>query len=226
MGIWLEELLHPVQAFLILPLFALRYGLKPAEQDPAGLAGWLRDILHTPLDGGALTLAGLDPARTLRELEFDLGTREVDCQRLNALLSGPGDPALPPLQFDNFQGLVTGTIDLVFEHAGRYYLADYKSTRLGYRLEDYAPEKLAAEIAARRYDLQYLLYGVALHRHLGQRLPGYAYDRDFGGVYYLFLRAMRPHTGPRYGVYHRRPGADLIDRLDQEIFTAPRGNRP
>jgi exodeoxyribonuclease V beta subunit len=70
----------------------------------------------------------------------------------------------------------------------------------------------------RRYDLQYLLYTLALHRYLRRRLPAYEYEHHFGGVYYLFLRGMRPETGPRCGVYFDRPALDLVEELDGQVF--------
>jgi exodeoxyribonuclease V beta subunit len=114
--------------------------------------------------------------------------------------------------------MITGIIDLVFEHEGRYYIADYKSNLLGTQLEDYTPDKLRKAILDRRYDLQYLLYVLALHRYLRQRVRGYDYSQHMGGVYYLFLRGMRPASGPRYGVYHELPARELIERLDQQVF--------
>ena len=48
-----------------------------------------------------------------------------------------------PLEIETFRGMVNGVVDLVFEHAGRFYIADYKSNYLGGRLEHYAPEVLA-----------------------------------------------------------------------------------
>jgi exodeoxyribonuclease V beta subunit len=114
--------------------------------------------------------------------------------------------------------MVTGVIDLVFEHAGRYYVADYKSNLLGKRFDDYAPEALVGGMLARRYDLQYLLYTLALHRYLGMRLPGYDYARHLGGVFYLFLRGMRPDTGPGRGVFFTQPPRGLIDALDRQAL--------
>ena len=46
------------------------------------------------------------------------------------------------------------------------------------------------------------------------RLPGYDYDRHFGGVHYLFLRGMRPENGPATGVFATRPPLALVDELD------------
>ena len=58
-------------------------------------------------------------------------------------------------------------------------------------------------------------YAVALHRFLRQRIPDYDYQRHFGGVYYLFLRGLRPVHGPRYGVWHDKPRQRTIDQLDR-----------
>ena len=106
----------------------------------------------------------------------------------------------------------------MFEHEGRFYIADYKSNLLGMRLTDYAPAALTKAMFDRRYDLQYLLYILALHRYLQQRVPHYHYDDHMGGAYYLFLRGMRPEHGPCYGVYFDLPPHLLIDELDRRIF--------
>ena len=47
------------------------------------------------------------------------------------------------------------------------------------------------------YPLQALLYGVALHRFLRWRLPGYAPERHLGGSLYLFVRGMCGPATPR-----------------------------
>ena len=122
---------------------------------------------------------------------------------------------------DDFRGLVTGVIDLVFEHQGKYYLADYKSNYLGASLEDYSSDNLLRAILDRRYDLQYLLYSIALHRYLSQRVADYTYERHFGGVYYLFIRAMRSEHGPAYGVYFDLPDFDDLGALDVLLTAQP-----
>ena len=119
--------------------------------------------------------------------------------------------------------MITGVIDLVFEYQGRYYLADYKSNYLGNDLQDYSADKLRQAMLDRRYDLQSLLYLLALHRFLAQRIPDYQYERHFGGSYYLFLRAMRAEHGPRYGVFFERPDLATIEGFDELFgFTPPR----
>ena len=66
------------------------------------------------------------------------------------------------------------------------------------------------EIGVHGYWLQFLIYTVALHQHLRATLPGYDYDRHFGGVYYLFLRGI---DGRGDGVYADRPPLALVEEL-------------
>ena len=187
---------------------------------------WGEDAAHilervtlTPLNAAGLRLADLEPARHRTEMEFDFSTGPVDMAALNRLLQQQAGETLPPLETERFRGLVNGLIDLVFEWDGRFYLADYKSHFLGPRLADYDPPALRAAMLRYRYDLQYLLYSLALHRYLGQRRRGYDYDTEFGGVFYLFLRAMRPENGPRFGIYHVRPSWETLLALDTRIFS-------
>ena len=131
------------------------------------------------------------------------------------------DIPLQAIGSNRFRGLMTGIIDLVFEFDGRFYLADYKSNYLGASLDDYRPANLVGAMLDRRYDLQALLYSVALHRYLGQRIHGYRYERHFGGCYYLFLRAMRPQSGADFGVHFERPEAARLEAFDRLLAYTP-----
>ncbi len=110
-----------------------------------------------------------------------------------------------------------GYIDMVFEHDGRWYIVDYKSNWLGPTAEAYAERRLPAVMAEEAYGLQYLIYTLALHRYLRARLPGYDYERHFGGVYYLFVRGISPQRGPGFGVHAARPAPALLAALDQYV---------
>ena len=109
---------------------------------------------------------------------------------------------------------MVGFIDLVYRYDNRYYVADYKSNHLGNRPTDYSEKNMQAAILDHRYDLQYLIYTLALHRFLAGRIREYDYDTHFGGVCYLFLRGMHPENEPGTGVFATRPPFALIDRLD------------
>jgi exodeoxyribonuclease V beta subunit len=107
-----------------------------------------------------------------------------------------------------------GFIDLVFRCQGRYYLVDYKSNHLGSSLSHYGPEALSDCMDSHQYHLQSLIYSLALHRFLRTRIADYSSDRHFGGVYYLFLRAMHPNHPQGTGIHAARPDHRLIEGLD------------
>jgi exodeoxyribonuclease V beta subunit len=181
-----------------------------AHRGPAMLQGLLAQVLHTPLPGGAV-LAQVPPARCLVELEFDLPVPRLGATALAGWLHQHGY-ASPGLTFGQLRGHLRGFIDLVFEHAGRFYVLDWKSNHLGDTQADYGPAHLARAMDRQGYHLQYLLYCVALHRHLAQRLPGYDHAAHFGGVLYLFVRGVRPHW-PGHGVFAHRPTLATLQHL-------------
>ena len=109
-------------------------------------------------------------------------------------------------------GLMQGFIDLVVEADGAYYILDYKTNRLGDTASAYAPAALSQAMSRSHYDLQYLIYTVALHRHLARCIADYDPSVHLGGVQYLFVRAMDGQTTA--GIYHDRPPLALIDALD------------
>lgn len=205
------------QARVLNGTFAKKYGFEAQPQE-ALLSQWLSNIVTTSLNAEGFSLSQLAGNKRLNELAFDFGLNKLSIPTLNRLLTQWSGMALAPLQLEDFRGMITGVIDLVFEYEGRYYIADYKSNLLGTRLQDYRPEALREAVFERRYDLQYLLYLLALHRYLKQRIPDYHYDSHMGGVYYLFLRGMRPAHGAAYGVYVDRPDFSLIDVLDRDVF--------
>lgn len=109
------------------------------------------------------------------------------------------------------EGLMTGKIDLVYAHAGRFHVLDYKSNRL----PGYHREVLAAAMDDSEYTLQALLYALALHRWLRFRLgEAYDYDTHFGGIRYLFCRGLDAADAASPGVYAWQPPRELIERLD------------
>ena len=204
----------------LFPRFLPAAGIDGDESEGV-LLDWLGDILRTPLDGDALCLAQLDNRRRLNELVFDFALDRFDIGAIDTYFQARSPEPLLALGARDFGGLINGVIDLVFEYQNRYYVVDYKSNWLGPTLEDYAPERLASAMRERRYDLQAMLYALALHRYLDQRLTDYQYERHFGGCYYLFLRALRPPCGNRYGVYFERPEAAELAELDALLGFTP-----
>lgn len=176
-------------------------------------------VLDTPLETGfgePVRLRDLAPERKQVELEFFLPMGRVTAPALTALCQqhDPLSRGNKPLSFATVQGMLKGFIDLVFEWQGRWYLLDYKSNHLGMSSADYSRPALEQAMAEHRYDLQYQLYSLALHRLLTLRLPGYDFEQHFGGVFYLFLRGM-----PQGGIFHTRPSRELVSGLDR-LFSA------
>jgi len=183
----------------------------------------LETALEAPLDGNGLKLSDIPAEKRLAEMEFTYALRGGDSGTLRKLLADPRfrcdrryAEAVRLLDFKHIEGYMKGFIDLVFEADGRYYLLDWKSNWLGNAYADYAPDRLIAAMAREHYYLQYLIYTVALHRYLKQRLPSYDYETHFGGVYYLFLRGIAPKK--KTGIFWDRPSFELIEALDSLLI--------
>ncbi|WDS35271.1 exodeoxyribonuclease V subunit beta [Pseudoxanthomonas sp.] len=108
------------------------------------------------------------------------------------------------------EGLMTGLIDLTYHHDGRWYVLDYKSNRLS----AYDAASLQRAMAHSEYDLQALIYTLALHRWLRFRIADYDYARDFGGIRYLFCRGLDATCVDSPGVHAQRFAPALIEALD------------
>ncbi|EIJ41574.1 exodeoxyribonuclease V, beta subunit [Beggiatoa alba B18LD] len=183
---------------------------------------WLLDILHTPLEVQQpdLILANIQREQRLNELEFYYPVKQFTIEGLRRLFEEQGQtfPAIfrdsvENLTFAPQQGFMKGSIDMIFQTSGKFYLIDYKSNLLGTKTDAYHHSKLAQAMESEAYYLQYIIYLVALHRYLQNRLPNYNYEQHIGGVYYLFLRGMNPSTGANYGIFRDKPSADFINQL-------------
>ncbi len=182
------------------------------------LTEWFQKLLQTPFPlpkgEGHFRLKDLSRDHCRSELEFLFAARGMDISLLDHVLTRgilSGLPR-PPLKKGRIHGMLKGFIDLVFKFRGRFYVLDYKSNHLGENTQDYASGPMARAMLAHRYDLQYALYTLALHRLLKARLPRYDYERDMGGAVYLFLRGVDEHHN---GVYLDRPPKTLIEQLDR-----------
>ena len=106
---------------------------------------------------------------------------------------------------------VKGYIDLLFEHDGLLYVADWKSDTLS----DWAP-KAVSEHVERNYRLQSRLYALAVLKMIGVEQEG-GYESSFGGVLYCFLRGM-----PDGGIHFDRPGWSETQAFHHELIRQER----
>jgi len=194
---------------------ALRAGGYGAEELDDGIA------LTTTLIGRTLTVALPEGARLCElpaaerrpEIEFQFALQPTRVDELLRLLHAHGVVG----ERHGFglrqrlEGLMTGLIDLTYRHAGRWYVLDYKSNRL----PAYDAPALEAAMAHSEYDLQALIYTLALHRWLRFRLgEDYDYARDFGGIRYLFCRGLDAARHDSPGIHAQRFAPELVDALD------------
>jgi exodeoxyribonuclease V beta subunit len=219
-----------------------RQGLDPVWED--GVAAWLLQVVDTPLGesplgespvgepidqeesavqaslplagglGRGFPLSAVPAHRRIPEMGFYLPLSPLQAGDLEVLLRRYRGAPVPQLAFGRVQGMLNGFIDLVLEQGGRFYVLDYKSNYLGPDHHHYGPRAMEAAMREHLYDLQYLIYSLALHRYLGVRLPDYDFQRHFGGVRYLFLRGMDP-ARPGSGVYAARPDLEILLALDR-----------
>jgi exodeoxyribonuclease V beta subunit len=149
-------------------------------------------------------------------MAFHFRLDDARLSRLRATCTQHGDPGLvPPLPAERLRGLMTGKIDLVFEHAGRFHVLDYKGNWLGEHTGDYTGTALRTAMDHSHYRLQALLYTVAVHRFLRQRLPDYAPARHLGEYIYLFVRAAG--LSPGAGVFAERFPDALVAAVDAAL---------
>ena len=236
---------------------AVRAGVAPSAGEAACLMAAFPTLVGAPLDSRVegreaslpegFCLGRLPRLDRLDELAFDLrmSGRHDGLRRaiLTALAHRRGAGwdgaawleqvlaergfALPPTG-----GALNGAIDLIFRAGGRYWIADYKTnqaspTAMGH---PYGRAGLARLMGEAHYHLQALLYTLALHRLLRQRLgASYDYDRHVGGHLYLFLRGLggpdsaREPDGGRRGVFEDRWPREVVEALDAQLSDGARG---
>lgn len=199
-------------------LQAYGYSQALAAKGAAVLAGLAHNTLHGRLPE-QIRLLDLPQEAQRHELEFHLRLTNAGTDRVLALMHRHGYCLQRPhFGFQTrLHGLLTGKIDLLYQAQGRLFILDYKSNLL----PSYDPEALRDAMQDNEYDLQYLLYSVAVHRWLTHRLgTAYDYSRVFGGIRYLFSRGMRP--GHADGIFSDMPPVELITGLDA-LFDASEG---
>ncbi len=199
-----------------------RFGLDGREFEAKVRRG-LCAAMNVPLMSGnpELKLCNVTQAQRRSEFEFLM---KVEALSVASLVRGLGPELtgldasyaddLARLRFDPVTGYLRGFIDLVFEHAGRFYLVDYKSNALGDSAESFEVERLKQEMRRHHYPVQAAIYAAAADRWLRVARVGYDYEAHFGGVFYLFLRGMVPDLGAESGVFFHRPSAQAVGAFE------------
>ena len=200
-----------------------QYGYDPSWVE--SVCEMVDKVLNVPLDPERqeFNFAGVRNEDRLNELEFYFPLKPFSVETVGRLLGrGQGERQVPEkierLHFSPVRGFMKGFMDMVFRYEDRYYLVDWKSNVLGASLEDYGSEGLARAMEEHFYNLQSMIYTLALNRYLKLRVRGYSYKKDFGGILYVFLRGVDPAKGSHYGIYRDKPAQDVVERLSEEMM--------
>jgi exodeoxyribonuclease V beta subunit len=184
----------------------------------------LEQVLTTPLEsaGEPFRLREISPRQRLTELEFFLPLRGFTVGNLRQVFARHAVPVpewperIGVLGFEEGDGFLHGYVDLIFEHAGRFHLLDWKTDWLGPIAAAYTPDTVARAMRGGFYVLQYHLYAVALRRYLRLRRPGVEFAEQWGGVHYAFVRGADARR-PQQGWFRHCPDAALLDDLDAAL---------
>jgi exodeoxyribonuclease V beta subunit len=183
-----------------------------APVDMSGLAAMLDRALEVPLWPGGPGVGELAPSAQRAEFDFLLSLPRLRMKALRRLAAGHDEAGLVPASDAEIAGLLRGKIDLVLRHDGRYHALDWKTNRLGVRLDDYLGAALDRAMDRDRYRFQALLYTLALHRHLRARLRGYDRSLHLGDPVYVFVRAAG--LAPGAGVWSSPFAPEFLDAVD------------
>ncbi len=172
----------------------------------------IQQVLNLPIptDDTEFRLNEISFDKRIHEMEFDFPVTTFNPMELTRFVEN--NRLINVKSFQEIEGMMNGLIDLFFEHEGKYYILDWKSNFLGGSVEDYSKESLAEAMNENNYHLQYLIYTLAVKKYLESRLPDFDYERDFGGVLYLFIRGMRRDRNE--GVFYAKPSLEMIEKLE------------
>ena len=212
------------QALVLSKLSA--YGFDPSWVD--AIVRMLENLLTVCMTRNktAFSLSAVDNNKRINEMAFYFPLKKLSRTVLKQIFDDFSDrdvlmgfpQKMERLTFSPVKGLMKGYLDVLFQHGGRYYIVDWKSNFLGKTLDHYKRGLLNAEMQKAFYVLQYHLYVLATHLHLKMKLPGYVYEKDFGGVFYIFLRGIDAARGPEYGIFEDRPDIRLVDALGKALI--------
>lgn len=172
----------------------------------------VNDVLSKSMTAADIVLNKVAKDKLLCEMEFTFPISKLNAQKL-ANVCSKHDPLSDGMELNFFDvsGMLKGFIDLTFEYEGKFYVLDWKSNHLGDDKSCYTQDAIREAMRDHRYDLQYQIYSVALHKFLATRIPNYSYEEHFGGVLYLFLRGVNSENDN--GIYFAKPSEEFLDEM-------------
>ena len=199
----------------------------PAEKDnkewQKNILELIVKVLNAQLLDNGFSLKQVNRSKRINEFEFHFTMPDEFAINNLENLFDEKDSRKIHAGYGTVKGMMTGFIDMFIEHNGKYYLLDWKSNFLGDDYASYDSDKLEEAMNKNNYHLQYLIYTLAIDTFLKSRSAEYSYDKDFGGVFYLFLRGIQ--DSGTSGIYYRKPEYSEVEKLRQ-IFNLNADSQP
>jgi exodeoxyribonuclease V beta subunit len=224
-GIHVGNMLHNVFEYLdftdrtdwdkVIEISLQQFTASKKELYAPWMKPMVQHVLNTNIQIGtdSIRLYTISNIQKVNELEFDFPIDATfDIKLLQGVFS-PNDPRFIYTGFGEVKGMLTGFVDLFFEHQGKYYILDWKSNFLGDQLEHYHPDLLNDAMNDSNYHLQYCIYTIAMKRYLESKILSFDYETQFGGVIYLFLRGIR--QGSNTGVFTAKLAIEEIQKIER-----------
>ncbi|QJC35870.1 exodeoxyribonuclease V subunit beta [Enterobacteriaceae endosymbiont of Donacia sparganii] len=184
------------------------------------LTNWFNNILKLPIGDNKIILSKINNKNKKTEFKFYLSIKKsFSAIKYNNIINKYDfiSNKLPKLNFKTIQGFLSGIIDLIFLWNKKYYIIDYKSNWLGSNFKNYKKKYIENDIYLNRYDIQYQIYSLALHKYLKYRIKNYNYEKNFGGVIYLYIRGIDNKQNEN-GIWEIKPTFQLINKLNKFFF--------
>ncbi|HPO50016.1 MAG TPA: 3'-5' exonuclease, partial [Spirochaetota bacterium] len=157
----------------------------------------LFNVLNEPLNKDGFKLNLLEKKERLNEVEFYYPL--------------PKSNNLTVEKISHKNGFLFGFIDMIFRIEEKYYILDWKSNSY----DNYSGESFYQKVKT-EYNLQYKLYSIALLKFLKNNLKDFDYDKNFGGVYYVYIRGKTSSCDE--GVFFERELIDPQIKYEEELL--------
>ena len=175
----------------------------------------LANVFSAPVFENGKTLRDIPESGKIAEMEFfiKIENNKLEKRNLSKIIS------------DNYkaeelddgtvkQGFLHGFIDLVAKIDGKYYIIDWKSNNLGSRFADYKNDSMLEEMKKHNYYLQYMLYLAAFDKYMTTVDSEYSYEKNFGGIRYIFLRGVQSESD-KTGIFQDRPDEQKLRKIQR-----------
>lgn len=218
-GKFLHKILENINFNKQINFNFIKYEIKNIELNEKWtpiIINWLKTILNKPLNNKNICLSNITENEYKKEITFHIKIKKYITKKLfNKIIQNYDciSAQAPLISFNKLSGILTGAIDMIFCWKNKYYIIDYKSNWLGENKNSYSNKKIINIIINNRYDIQYQIYSLALHKYLKMKIKNYKFKKNFGGVFYLFIRGINNEN--KNGIFFKKINVKFINKLNK-----------